>query len=92
MKVIEAEQVEKAVEEIRRLLYDAMEVALDIGISAEFAKDMYVSTREAESVRHGKNISEKGFLCSECSFGDFGGFRGYEPNYCPSCGAKMDKE
>lgn len=38
---------------------------------------------------HGKNISENGFLCSVCSFGDFGGFHGYEPNYCPNCGAYM---
>lgn len=40
-------------------------------------------------MKYGKNISENGFLCSVCSFGDFGGFHGYEPNYCPNCGAKM---
>ena len=33
-----------------------------------------------------KNISETGFLCSECGFGDFDGFHGYEPKYCPNCG------
>lgn len=44
-----------------------------------------------DAERHGKNISETGVLCSECSFGDFGGFHGYEPNYCPNCGAIMDK-
>ena len=43
-------------------------------------------------VRHGRNISNSGFLCSECHFGDFGGFYGYKPNYCPNCGAKMDGE
>lgn len=45
---------------------------------------------ETPDVRHGKNISEKGFLCSVCGFGDFGGFNGYEPKYCPCCGAQMD--
>lgn len=43
-------------------------------------------------VRHGRNISSSGFLCSECHFGDFGGFHCYKPNYCPNCGAKMDGE
>ena len=33
-----------------------------------------------------KNISKTGFLCSECGFGDFDGFHGYEPKYCPNCG------
>ena len=42
--------------------------------------------------RHGRNISENGFLCSECTFGDFGGFHNYKPKYCPNCGAKMDEE
>lgn len=49
--------------------------------------------KRANMVEHkrGKNISEDGFLCSVCTFGDFGGFHGYEPNYCPNCGAKMDE-
>ena len=38
------------------------------------------------------NKSESGFLCSACSFGDFGGFHGYKPNYCPNCGADMREE
>ena len=42
-------------------------------------------------VKHGKNISDSGFLCNICSFGDFGGFHGYEPNYCPNCGARLDE-
>ncbi len=36
-----------------------------------------------------RNKSASGFLCSACGFGDFGGFHGYKPNYCPNCGAKM---
>ena len=40
-------------------------------------------------VRHGKNVSESGFLCSVCGFGDFDGFHGYKPRYCPNCGASM---
>lgn len=45
-----------------------------------------------EKPRRGKNISQDGFLCSECKFGDFGGFHGYEPNFCPNCGADMRGE
>lgn len=41
--------------------------------------------------KQGKNISKDGFLCSVCTFGDFGGFHGYEPNFCPNCGARMDE-
>lgn len=42
--------------------------------------------------KQGKNISEDGFLCSVCTFGDFGGFHGYEPNFCPNCGAEMEHD
>lgn len=41
-------------------------------------------------VRHGRNESGAGFMCSVCLFRDFGVFRGYKPNFCPNCGAKMD--
>ena len=41
--------------------------------------------------KKGRNISQNGFLCSVCSFGDFGGFHGYMPNFCPNCGAEMRK-
>ena len=37
----------------------------------------------------GRNLSKTGFLCSECSFGDFDGFHGYKPRYCPNCGVKI---
>lgn len=42
--------------------------------------------------RRGKNISAIGFMCSVCGFGDFGGFHGYAPKFCPNCGAKMEGE
>ena len=47
---------------------------------------------EALERQHGKNISEDGFLCSVCTFGVFGGFHGYEPNFCPNCGAEMEHD
>ena len=58
---------------------DRAEEALDVAI-------------EALERQHGKNISEDGFLCSVCTFGDFGGFHGYEPNFCPNCGAEMEHD
>ncbi len=47
---------------------------------------------EALERKQGKNISKDGFLCSVCTFGDFGGFHGYEPNFCPNCGAEMKND
>lgn len=46
-------------------------------------------------VVHAHNKSKDGFLCSACTFGDFGLFNHggkYTPNYCPNCGARMDGE
>lgn len=48
-----------------------------------------VTKRRFPEEVHGENISESGFLCSVCKFGDFGGFHGYEPKFCPNCGADM---
>lgn len=45
--------------------------------------------RDLERTCH--NISEDGFLCSACTFGDFGSFK-FEPNYCPNCGASVVSE
>ena len=39
-----------------------------------------------------ENASDNGFLCSVCNFGDFDGFHGYEPRYCPECGAIVMKK
>lgn len=34
-------------------------------------------------------VTGKAYSCSECEKMRFGSFK---PNYCPNCGAKMDKE
>lgn len=52
---------------------------------------------EAEPVRHGRwvpvpssdTVMGRAYTCSECEKMRFGSFK---PNYCPNCGAKMDKE
>ena len=75
---------------IRDIENEAVRDAYKIAFGLAIYKASKAPTIDTEPVRHGKNISEKGFLCSACSFGDFGGFRGYEPNYCPNCGAKME--
>lgn len=46
---------------------------------------------EPEPERTCENISNTGFLCSVCSFDDFGTFA-YKPNYCPNCGSRVIKE
>ena len=52
----------------------------------------YAVIEEVAPVVHAYNKSKDGFLCSACTFGDFGLFRDYTPTYCPNCGAKMDEE
>ena len=50
-------------------------------------------TEEVAPVVHAHNESDTSFMCSNCTFADFGLFNHggkYEPNYCPNCGAKMD--
>ena len=59
-----------------------------------------IPTIEAESVRHGRWISEErdswsgggAYICSACGYGySWGGFfEANDFNYCPNCGAKMD--
>ena len=83
-------------------LVDADALEKEMCSGCEYNKSKYANcddcaianapTIDAEPVKHGENISENGFLCSVCSFGDFGGFHGYEPNYCPNCGAKMKED
>ena len=51
-----------------------------------------IPAADVAPVRHGRNESGGWFLCSVCNFGDFGGFHGYVPNFCPNCGARMDGE
>ena len=52
----------------------------------------YAVIEEVAPVVHAYNKSKDGFLCSACTFGDFGLFRDYTPKYCPNCGARMDGE
>lgn len=63
-------------------------------------------TADVQEVRHGKNItkikpvdefecSECGFICEICEniyYDDCICHREYNPEFCPNCGAKMDKE
>lgn len=60
---------------------------------------LYLPTIEAEPVRHGKFVFEKGdgvafddgWICTACKFGyhtNVPYFRSFA--YCPNCGAKMD--
>ena len=51
-----------------------------------------IPAADVRPVVRAANKSEDGFLCSACLFGDFGGFHGYKPNYCPNCGADMREE
>ena len=53
----------------------------------------YAVIEEVAPVVHAYNKSKDGFLCSACTFGDFGLFNHggkYTPKYCPNCGARMD--
>ena len=65
---------------------------MDLAIEAVANEAKEFPAADVVPMRHGRNISNSGFLCSECHFGDFGGFHGYNPNYCPNCGAKLDLE
>lgn len=49
-------------------------------------------THDSRAERTCENESDSGFICSACGFGDFDGFHGYRPNYCPNCGAKVVSE
>ena len=52
-------------------------------------KNKSIESANVRRVVRAINKSEDGFFCSACSFGDFGGFHGYKPKYCPNCGAVM---
>lgn len=52
-----------------------------------------IESEDVVPVVHAYNKSKDSFLCSACTFGDFGLFNHggkYTPKYCPNCGAKMD--
>ena len=62
-----------------------------------FIKQLIDKTEPADvaPVVHAYNKSKDGFLCSACTFGDFGLFNHggkYTPKYCPNCGARMDEK
>ena len=55
--------------------------------------DDYVKA-DVVPVVYAHNESETSFMCSNCTFADFGLFNHggkYTPKYCPQCGAKMDE-
>ncbi len=104
MKVMDAEQVEKAIDEIRMLLHEAAAIARGLGVNVEIAKDMNVSTQE---VRPGKweeqwigrgealhSIEIVFVKCSNCGAWhmEFQHTFPYFSKYCPNCGAKMEVE
>lgn len=48
-------------------------------------------TADVAEVKHGKWIKDRNcYTCSECGFYYFA--NNSKSNYCPNCGAKMDKE
>ena len=55
-------------------------------------------TIEAETVKHGKwvmtfkGIEGNGLTCSACKEEIWDEYGNRETNFCPNCGAKMDKE
>ena len=72
--------------------YTSQDGTFDDGVQFVLEKLDEQPTADVVEVVHGKNISKGGFLCSVCKFGDFNGFHGYEPNFCPNCGADMRKD
>ena len=80
---------------IKELMNDAPE---QVGYSREDAADCirYMDATDVAPVRHGHWISKNHhgyewvFVCSNCDY-----VNGYpfndRPNYCPNCGAKMDR-
>ena len=52
----------------------------------------YIPAADVAEVRHGRWLcvdtdTEQFFLCNRCKKKEY-----WESNYCPNCGAKMDKE
>ena len=48
-------------------------------------------TADVTEVKHGKWVKDRNcYTCSECGFYYFA--NNSKSNYCPNCGAKMDKE
>lgn len=87
-RLIDANEIEKVLEEkhFNRVLDSDRWIIADIKKSI-----MDLQTIDAEPVRHGKwieyPIADGMNQCSVCGVLRFG-----ESNYCPNCGARMDKE
>lgn len=61
-------------------------------IESGFAAMYEIPTADVAEVRHGRWLcvdtdTEQFFLCNRCKKKEY-----WESNYCPNCGAKMDKE
>lgn len=77
--------------------YIEREAAIEAAKKSHFYFDLKpiiksISAADVRPVVRATNKSKSGFLCSACSFGDFGGFNGYKPNFCPNCGADLREE
>lgn len=90
-----AEYVDKKT--LRDALYDADAITMEgVKILNQFpAADVvpvrhgrWVMTLYATTSKRGRIISSRKFACSECGYSN--GRK--QNNYCPNCGAKMDKE
>lgn len=76
----------------RRIIYEIGDVPCSACGIDDIAGEIEDAPTADVVERKGKNISAIGFMCSACGFGDFGGFHGYEPKFCPNCGAEMEGE
>ena len=45
-----------------------------------------------DPVKHGRWVGTHGATCNLCGYIDVAAYIGRKPNYCPSCGARMDGE
>lgn len=92
-----------AMERLCKVIATSDIFGMGVGFGVSHAMDVIkqAPTIEAEPVRHGRwehgyNNGQYGIWCSECRAG-FAYSDNYEViatshNYCPNCGAKMDKE
>ena len=92
-RLIDADALKKSIEELKRSPWfnSVLNPAWHAGIkeAVEVVELVCIDkepTIDAEPVRHGKWVEEH---CSEC--GQYV-YHGDAKNYCPNCGARMDKE
>lgn len=93
-----------AIKCMKKTFIGASDFAADIRVSAINAINQ-IPTADVQEVRHGKwfMVEYEYFTCSECSNSYYNGAysskeakemlaNGNTYNYCPRCGARMDKE